>query len=133
MIKLKHHHHFAIFLALVTILSALLVGNRVVSAPSSSQGLQISSTSVLAPSGDNVPRFCNPPNVASVVTNVASGPWSDTATWDSGQVPGTNESVQVAPGTTVTYDANSSTPLNCIEVQGTLNFVTNSSTKLVLN
>ena len=133
MIKLKHHHHFAIFLALVTILSALLVGNRVVSAPSSSQGLQISSTSVLAPSGDNVPRFCNPPNVASVVTNVASGPWSDTSTWDSGQVPGSNESVQVAPGTTVTYDANSSTPLNCIEVQGTLNFVTNSSTKLVLN
>src|SRR3989344_3148136 len=128
----RQKQHFALLIG-GTLFLAILGSAHVRAHPSSGQGLQVTPTHVLGPSGDNIPRFCNPPNVPSVVTNTSSGPWSSASTWGNGQVPGADANVQIAQGTTVTYDLNSSTPVNCIEVQGTLNFVTNANTKLVLN
>lgn len=38
-------------------------------------------------------------------TSVQSGDWSDTTTWDAGTVPGAGDTVKIASGHTVVYDA----------------------------
>src|SRR3989344_4896972 len=100
--------------------------------PPSAAGLIISDTHVKT-HADKVPRFCNPPNVASVTTNLKSGNWSDPTLWPNGVLPGTDARVQIAPNTTVTYDVESSAELDCMEIQGSLVFATDRNTKLMIS
>ena len=46
---------------------------------------------------------------AATKTSVASGNWSSAAVWNPAGVPGNNDAVIVAAGTTVTLDASKST------------------------
>jgi hypothetical protein len=58
--------------------------------------------------------------VAATVTSVASGAWSNPATWDTG-VPGPTDDVVIGVGTTVTIDATPIT-VNSLTVNGTLEY-----------
>jgi hypothetical protein len=73
-----------------------------------------------------VPFFCENPTV----TSIAGGAWSDAKTWSTGRLPRDNDKVRIAPGHTVTMDTVSDTRLNCVEVNGTLRFSTDSNTRL---
>ena len=68
----------------------------------------------------------------TLVRSSKSGAWSDTATWDGGQVPGHGVKVQVRPGHTVTYDvqAPESVVIRSLFVAGTVSFATDKSTQL---
>lgn len=84
-------------------------------------------------SHDKVPRFCNVAGAgSSIVASVRSGTWSDGAVWSDGTVPGTEARVKVSSGTTITYDLESDTRIDCIEVEdgGHLAFATDRSTRL---
>ena len=79
----------------------------------------------------NIPNFGANPTIVSV----ASGNWSNPATWSLGRVPATGDVVDIAPGTNVTYDVNDSTDskvLNTVEVEAnaTLSFATTVSTQM---
>ncbi len=100
-----------------------------------SGGLEITDTLVQAPH-DSVPRFGNIQGAgAPIIANVASGDFSDPAIWPGNVVPGAEARVQIASGTVVTYDLDSTTRFDCIEVQnlGHLAFATGQSTKLCIN
>jgi len=73
-----------------------------------------------------VPYFCENPTV----TSIATGPWSDAKTWSTGRLPGVNDKVRIAAGHTVTVNTVSDAKLNCIQVNGTLKFATDSNTRL---
>lgn len=76
-----------------------------------------------------IPNFgANP-----TVTSIGSGLWSSGSTWSTGQVPGAGSVVSIAPGTTVTYDANSTVILDTIAIQdgGVLQFATNVNTEVI--
>src|SRR5262249_7073907 len=73
-----------------------------------------------------VPFFCASPTV----TSVATGEWSNPATWSSSKVPGAGDKVAIDAGHTVTYDVESSVKIGCIEVRGTLTFRTGANTRL---
>ena len=122
------------FLSLVLVSLTLLLVAFIPSAfADQAEGLTITDTHVQSPF-DKVPRFCNPPNVPAgeLITSTKTGAWSDPATWSSSEVPGNDAKVQIPAGHTVTYDVNSSTPIECIEVQGTLQFSTTSATSLAI-
>jgi hypothetical protein len=74
----------------------------------------------------NIPDFCASPTI----TSVASGSWSNPLTWSPARVPAANDLVNVATGTTVTYDAVSDVALNCLAVNGQLTFRTDASTRV---
>jgi hypothetical protein len=74
----------------------------------------------------NIPDFCATPTISSV----ASGPWSSPATWSPARLPGPDDAVRIASGTTVTYDVSSDASLACLGVHGTLSFRTDTSTRL---
>src|SRR5262245_42962325 len=77
--------------------------------------------SLLNPSGnpfivtpyDKIPNFAQLPTVKSVT----SRPWSNPATWSTGQVPGANAIVSVEPGHIVTYDAVSNVTIKTVAIQ----------------
>jgi len=73
-----------------------------------------------------VPFFCASPTI----TSVATGEWSNPATWSSSKVPGEGDKVAIDAGHTVTYDVESSVKIGCIEVRGTLTFRTGANTRL---
>jgi hypothetical protein len=73
-----------------------------------------------------VPFFCANPTV----TTVATGAWSNPATWSTHKVPATNDKVAIGEGQTVTYDALSDVKIECVEVHGKLTFKTDASTRL---
>jgi PKD repeat protein len=77
-----------------------------------------------------IPNFGANPTIYSV----ASGNWSSPSTWSAGRVPTTGDIVDIEPGTTVTYDVNSTAALNTVEIQntGTLTFRTDINTGLVV-
>src|SRR4051794_19254912 len=56
----------------------------------------------------------------ALVRSSASGPWSEPATWEGGQVPKAGSRVQVRTGHTVTYDVSSAEVIRSIHVAGTL-------------
>jgi hypothetical protein len=71
-----------------------------------------------------VPDFCG--QAANV--SVADGAWSDPAIWSLGHVPTDGE--QVAVASRVAYDVHADTPLDCLDVRGTLTFATDKPTRL---
>jgi PKD repeat protein len=79
---------------------------------------------------DKIPNFGAHPTI----TSVQSGNWSSPATWSLGRLPAAGDVVDINPGTTVTYDVLSNTPLNTLEVQPTasLQFRTDINTRVVV-
>lgn len=73
-----------------------------------------------------IPQFCASPTV----TSVATGAWSDPATWSTRAVPAAGARIRIAAGTSVTYDVASDAPLACIDVEGTLAFRTDADTRM---
>lgn len=67
---------------------------------------------------------------ADVIKSAKSGPWSDSATWEGGAVPGAGAKVLVRPGHAVLYDVVSDQAVRSIYVGGTLRFATDRSTRL---
>ena len=65
-----------------------------------------------------IPLFCATPSVASI----ASGAWSNPATWSTGRVPAAGDRVRISTRHDVTYDVTSDARLDCIEVDGHLAF-----------
>ena len=72
------------------------------------------------------------PSKMTLIRSAKSGAWSNTATWDGGQVPGHGVKVQVRPGHTVTYDvqAPESVVIRSLFIAGTVSFATDKSTQL---
>ncbi|MEX0763050.1 MAG: DNRLRE domain-containing protein [Dehalococcoidia bacterium] len=64
---------------------------------------------------------------ADVVT-VADGDWSDTSTWSTGDVPQAGQSVEVAAGHVVTFDADA--VVQRLDIFGVLKFSRTTSTRL---
>jgi hypothetical protein len=64
---------------------------------------------------------------------VASGDWTNPATWAGGAVPGAGAKVLIPAGITVRYDANSSAALQILRVNGTLTFAHDANTLLVVD
>jgi hypothetical protein len=75
-----------------------------------------------------IPRICAP----VTATAVASGAWSNPATWSENRVPGAGDAVLITSGTSVTYDAVSDAAVACIDVEGTLAFRTDANTRLTV-
>ena len=73
-----------------------------------------------------VPYFCS--NATAV--SIASGSWSDTATWAAGKTPGSADKVKISAGHLVTLDIVSDVRLDCIEVNGLLRFATDRNTRV---
>src|ERR1051326_7757572 len=63
-----------------------------------------------------------------LLRSAKSGAWSDSATWEGGNVPAANARVQVRPGHTVAYDAKSDAIIRFIHVGGTLIFAHDKDT-----
>ena len=76
----------------------------------------------------NIPNFC----AAASLQSIRSGAWSDPATWSAGRVPSGNDVVNVAAGTTVTYDVQSDASIACVGVNGQLVFRHDTSTRLTV-
>ncbi len=77
----------------------------------------------------------NPPaGSGGLFTAIASGDWSDPATWADGRVPTVTDGFVVIPeGIVVTYDAMGTTRLAMVRVDGTLNFATDHDTRLIVD
>jgi len=76
-----------------------------------------------------VPDFCANPTV----TSVASGAWSDAATWSAKRVPGADDRVAIGAGHIVVYDVASDAKIGCVDVRGHLSFATETNTRLKTN
>jgi hypothetical protein len=73
-----------------------------------------------------VPDFCGNPTV----TSVASGIWSDPATWSTKRAPGSRDRVLIGAGHRVVYDVVSQDKLACIELRGQLSFKPDANTRM---
>ncbi len=69
----------------------------------------------------------------ATVVSVNSGNWFDASTWNTGTVPTDNDRVLIDSGHTVIYNGSSEAAIFTIRVDGTLDFSTGISTKLVVN
>jgi hypothetical protein len=75
---------------------------------------------------DTVPDFCAAPTIQSI----ASGRWSNPATWNPAHVPSAGDKVAIAPGTNVTFDTQQTAAIQCVGIHGRLTFDTTVNTKL---
>ncbi|MCI0461692.1 MAG: G8 domain-containing protein [Gemmataceae bacterium] len=71
-----------------------------------------------------------PGQAATVIRSARSGPWSQPATWEGGQVPGEGARVLIRTGHQVVYDVKSERVIRGITVAGTLRFATDRATRL---
>ncbi len=71
------------------------------------------------------------PNDATHVA-IRNGDWSDPATWEGGRVPGAEAKVLIPEGVMVTYDMDSSTPLDTVRVDGHLKWSTTENTEMLV-
>ncbi len=76
----------------------------------------------------DVPRSEQP--LPTLCRSVASGRWSQPATWERKQVPGSGARVQVRAGHVVTFDITTDAPIRSIHVAGTLRFDPERDTRL---
>ena len=76
-----------------------------------------------------VPEFCAGPTT----TSVASGAWSNPATWSAKKVPGAEDRVLVSSGHDVIYNVASDARIACVELRGHLRFATDVNTRLKTN
>ncbi len=65
-----------------------------------------------------------------LIRSAQSGRWSDAATWQGGNVPGSGARVQVKAGHVVTYDIKTEGAIRSIHVAGTLRFDPERDTRL---
>jgi G8 domain/Right handed beta helix region/Peptidase inhibitor family I36 len=72
------------------------------------------------------PDLCASPSI----TATANGNWSATSTWTPARVPTAADVVSIPAGRSVTYDQVSNAAITCVDVSGTLTFVTTSDTRL---
>ncbi|TWU28101.1 G8 domain-containing protein [Bythopirellula polymerisocia] len=70
------------------------------------------------------------PDSSATHFSVASGRWSNPATWLNGQVPSAGAKVVVASGTDVYFDATMNSSLATLRIDGTLRFAHNQNTLL---
>ncbi|MDB6169259.1 MAG: hypothetical protein JWM88_2123, partial [Verrucomicrobia bacterium] len=70
------------------------------------------------------------PTNDKIVRSIRSGPWSEAATWSTGQVPPAGASVQIRAGHTVLYDRDSAEAMRAVFVAGTLRFARDRNTRL---
>lgn len=75
-----------------------------------------------------IPRLCEAPSARST----RDGGWSNPSTWSGGRVPAAGDSVLIAPGTNVTYDAVSDGAIDCVDIEGALRFRTDANTRLTI-
>jgi len=68
--------------------------------------------------------------VPFTVSAIRSGRWSDAAVWSTGRVPVQGDSVLIAAGQAVTYDAYSDVEVGRLQIQGTLAFARDRATRL---
>jgi hypothetical protein len=73
-----------------------------------------------------VPEFCPNPTV----TSVASGAWSDPATWSTKKAPGAGDRIAIGAGHNVMYNVASDAKLACIALRGHLSFSTDANTRM---
>lgn len=104
-------------------LRSLLIA-LLIAAPAAAQTHEHTPATSGVPQG--IPLFCATPSV----TSVASGAWSNPATWSTGRVPAAGDRVRVSPRHDVVYDVASDARLDCIQVDGRLAFRTDRNTRL---
>src|SRR5262245_6606290 len=68
--------------------------------------------------------------VPPIIRSARSGPWSATATWEGGKVPGARARVQVRTSHTIVDDLKSDQVIRAIHVAGTLTFARDKDTRL---
>src|SRR6266550_6811614 len=102
-----------------TLLLAVLIAG-----PAAAQTHEHTAATSGVPQG--IPLFCANPSVVSI----ASGAWSNPATWSTGRVPAAGDRVRVAVRHDVIYDVASDARLDCIELDGHLAFRTDRDTRL---
>ncbi|MBT5470430.1 MAG: PKD domain-containing protein, partial [Nitrospina sp.] len=87
----------------------------------------VTETEIITPF-DSIPRFCNSPTVVAQ----SNGLWSDQSIWSTNQVPSSGARVSIPQNIQVTYDANSSEGIDCIEIgaQGELSWAPDQDTLL---
>lgn len=78
---------------------------------------------------DVIPRFGANPTIVAV----ASGAWSDPATWSRDRIPQAGDRVSIPDGLSLRYDVDSNAKLDVVEVSGELRFATSQETSLWLN
>ncbi len=71
-----------------------------------------------------------PGQTAPVIRSARSGPWSQPATWEGGQVPGEGARVLIRTGHRIVYDAKSERVIRAVNVAGTLSFAADRDTRL---
>lgn len=87
----------------------------------------------LAKQTEHVALFALVPREAATFVSVASGNWSDPATWQGGRVPVGLAQVLVAAGHTVTFNAVQTNAMKWVRVDGTLQFATNIDTQMLVD
>jgi G8 domain/PKD domain len=64
---------------------------------------------------------------------IKSGSWFDPTTWQNGEVPKDGADVWIQPDVAVTYDAQSEARIHTIRLEGTLEFASDRTTKLLID
>ncbi len=86
----------------------------------------------IIPDTDPIAHPYGIPDLCAAPTNeaVASGDWSNAATWSARRPPAANDVVGIPAGVTVSYDVTSAAAMRCVGVHGTLAFRADVSTRL---
>ena len=83
--------------------------------------------------GEHMALFDLVPHSEAASVVIADGAWSDASIWLDGQVPGDGAKVLITEDRTVEYDIVSEARIDWIRVDGTLRFVADADTKLVVD